>query len=194
MKKQENTGRLIGIAVIYMLIAVVFIGRLLYLQVSGQDYYTMSRQTGYVVRYEKIQAQRGEIYDRNGVPLVTNDYEYTVMLDYATRPSTQEQTNEMLLDIAAIAARSGETDKLVQAKESLLITVASDGLRFDYPDGFFDTARGRRYRKLVDGLGADEGDSIEEEARILMYHYGILAREKNDDPRTEAVEYDYYYN
>lgn len=194
MKKQENTGRLIGIAVIYIVIAVVFIGRLLYLQVSGQDYYTMSRQTGYVVRYEKIQAQRGEIYDRNGAPLVTNDYEYAVMLDYATRPSTQTAINEMLLDIAAIAARSGETDKLVQARESLLITVVSDGLRFAYPDGFFDTARGRRYKKLVDGLGADDEDTIEDEARILMYHYGILARERNDNPGTEAVEYDYYYN
>ncbi len=193
MRKQENTARLIWCAAIYIAIAVVYIGRLLYLQVSGQDYYTMSQQTRYVTRYEKIQAQRGEIYDRNGVPLVTNDYAYSVMLDYATRPSTQEEINEMLLDIAAIAARSGESDKLVQPRESLEITVVSDGLRFSYPDGFFDTARGRRYQKLVSGLGAAEEDSVEDEARILLYHYGILAREKNDDPDTEAVEYDYYY-
>ena len=58
MKKQEHTGRLIAAAVMYIAIAVVFVGRLLYLQVSGQDYYTMSRQTQTVVRYEKIQAQR----------------------------------------------------------------------------------------------------------------------------------------
>lgn len=194
MKKQEHTGRLIAAAVMYIAIAVVFVGRLLYLQVSGQDYYTMSRQTQTVVRYEKIQAQRGEIYDRNGAPLVTNDYSYTVMLDYATRPSTQTEINEMLLDIAAIAARSGETDRLTEARSSLVIDVVSDGIACSYPDGFFDTARGRRYRRLLDGLGADENDTPDDEARILMYHYGILSRELNDDPDTEAVEYDYYYN
>ena len=92
MKSKENLTRLAAMAVIYIAIAIVFIGRLLYLQVSGQDYYTMSTPVTYVTRYEKIQAQRGEIYDRNGAPLVTNDYVYTIMLDYATRPSTQTET------------------------------------------------------------------------------------------------------
>ena len=133
MKKQENSARLIAAGVLYIAIAMVFIGRLLYLQVSGQDYYTMSRQTEYVTRYEKIQAQRGEIYDRNGAPLVTNDYNYTIMLDYATRPSTQAEINGMLQDIAAIAARSGETDKLTQPRSSLEITTGRSGLYFGYP-------------------------------------------------------------
>ena len=194
MKKQENSARLIAAGVLYIAIAMVFIGRLLYLQVSGQDYYTMSRQTEYVTRYEKIQAQRGEIYDRNGAPLVTNDYNYTIMLDYATRPSTQAEINGMLQDIAAIAARSGETDKLTQPRSSLEITTGRSGLYFGYPEGFFETARGRRYRKLLSQLGADEDSTVEEEAQILMLHYGIMARERNDDPDTEIVEYDYYYN
>jgi len=43
MKKQEHTSRLIAMAAIYIAITLIYIGRLLYLQVSGQDYYTMSR-------------------------------------------------------------------------------------------------------------------------------------------------------
>ena len=194
MKNKENLTRLIVMAAIYITIAVIYIGRLLYLQVSGQDYYTMSTPVSYVTRYEKIQAQRGEIYDRNGEALVTNDYSYTIMLDYATRPDTQTEINEMLLDIAAIAARSGETDCLTEPRSSINISANRNGLSFSYPDGFFDTARGRRYQKLVTELGASEDASIEDEAQILMLHYGILSRERNDDPDTEEIEYDYYYN
>ncbi|MBQ8333251.1 MAG: hypothetical protein IJX93_05705 [Clostridia bacterium] len=194
MKNKENLTRLIAMAAIYITIAVIYIGRLLYLQVSGQDYYTMSTPVSYVTRYEKIQAQRGEIYDRNGEALVTNDYSYTIMLDYATRPDTQTEINEMLLDIAAIAARSGETDCLTEPRSSINISANRNGLSFSYPDGFFDTARGRRYQKLVTELGADEDAAIEDEAQILMLHYGILSRERNDDPDTEEIEYDYYYN
>ena len=44
--KVKNEGisniRTIVVAVIYGIITVIFIGRLIYLQVAGQDYYSMS--------------------------------------------------------------------------------------------------------------------------------------------------------
>ncbi|MBR3998429.1 MAG: hypothetical protein IKI93_08820, partial [Clostridia bacterium] len=181
MKKQDNIGRLFAIGVIYLLIAAVYIVRLLYLQVSGQDYYTMSTPPAEYTRTVKIQAQRGEIYDRNGVPLVTNDYSYDLCLDYASKPSSGIELNEMLIDIRTIAARSGESDKLVQPKPSLNITETGSGLLFAYPENFVNTTRGKRYKKLVAQLNVKEDASIQEEAEALMYYFGIRSRESTED-------------
>lgn len=189
MKKQDNITRLIAIGALYIIIAMVYVGRLLYLQVSGQDYYTMSTPTVTYTRTVAIQAQRGELYDRNGVPLVTNAYTYDLTLDYAAKPDTSEGLNEMLLDIVAIAARSDESGKLVEPKGSLDITVTDNGLYFAYPDGFLDTVRGKRYKKLVGELNVDEDASPNEEAEALMLYFAILSSEKNSDG-----EYETYYN
>lgn len=189
MKKQDNITRLIAIGALYIIIAMVYVGRLLYLQVSGQDYYTMSTPTVTYTRTVAIQAQRGELYDRNGVPLVTNAYTYDLTLDYAAKPDTSEGLNEMLLDIVAIAARSDESGKLVKPKGSLDITVTDNGLYFAYPDGFLDTVRGKRYKKLVGELNVDEDASPNEEAEALMLYFAILSSEKNSDG-----EYETYYN
>lgn len=177
------------IGVLYILIALVYVGRLLYLQVSGQDYYTMSTPTTTYTRTVKIQAQRGEIFDRNGKAIVTNAYTYDISLDYATRPTDAKAFNEMLLDIQSIAAHTGERDTLAKPKSSLDVTVTEKGLLFSYPDGFLDTARGRRYKKLVAELNVEENAGPDEEATALMQYFGIQSLVKNEDG-----EYESYYN
>lgn len=189
MKHTISLTRLVAIGALYIVIAVVYICRLLYLQVSGQDYYTMSTPSVSYSRTVTIQAQRGEIFDRNGIPLVTNEYTYDLYLDYATKPSSSAELNEMLLDIVTIAARSNEADKLSQPRTSLDITVTGNGLLFDYPEGFLDTARGKRYKKLVSELGIAEDASPNEEATALMLYFNILTSEKIDNDT-----YDTYYN
>ena len=79
--------RIGAIAVLYIAIALIYVGRLLYLQVSGQDYYSMSTPSRTYSRTVKIQAQRGEIFDRNGNPLVYNNYSHNIALDYASLPA-----------------------------------------------------------------------------------------------------------
>lgn len=190
MKKRDNLTRLAAICVIYILIIAVYLGRLLYLQVSGQDYYTMSTPTTYYTRYVTIKAQRGEIFDRFGKALVTNEYTYDVLLDYSTRPSSQAELNDMILELGTIASQTDESEKITEPKSSLEITVEPNGLSFAKPDGFEDTARGRKYAKLISELNVDEDASVAEEARALMYRYGIVSREWND----ETEEYEYYHN
>ncbi len=190
MRKRDNITRLAALAGIYILIICVYVGRLLYLQVSGQDYYTMSTPTAYFTRYETIRAQRGEIFDRNGKPLVTNDYTYDIYLDYSTKPSSQAELNDMILELDTITAKTKESSKITEPKSSLDITVEPNGLSFDKPAGFEDTSRGKRYAKLVYELGLGEDSETFDEARALMYRYGIVSREWNE----EDEEYDYYYN
>ncbi|MBQ4354006.1 MAG: hypothetical protein IJC71_03840 [Clostridia bacterium] len=193
MKKQDNLTRLAVIAAAYLVIALVFVVRLLYLQVSGQDYYTMSQPPVTYTRTVKIQAQRGEIYDRNGKAIVTNAYTYNLCLDYATRPTTAAAFNEMLLDIRAAAAATGESDALTQPKSSLHVTVTDSGLLFEIPEDFLTTARGRRYKKLVGELNVDDDADVQEQAEALMLYFGIRSREKNADGEYETF-YNYTYD
>ncbi len=136
MNKQNNIPRLISIAVFYIVIVLVYIGRLLYLQVSGQDYYSMSTPSRSYKRTAVIQAQRGEIYDRNGTLLVGNHYIYRLSLDYSTEPKSDSELNDMILSARSLAAQTGNEDKLVNPKASLNIDVTEDGLEFSYPDEF----------------------------------------------------------
>ena len=191
MNKRDHLPRLAVLAVVCLLLAAVYMGRLLYLQVSGQDYYSMSQRTVYRTRTETIQAQRGEIFDRNGKPLVTNSEFFVVRLDAQTMPRDNDSINQMLLDLERVAARSGEEDKVVAPGESLIVETSSAGITFAYPDGFFDTVRGRRYSRLVAELNVGEDAGIEEEARAIMFYYGILTAER--DPETNEADYFYLY-
>ena len=190
MNNHDHFPRLLTLAVICLLMASVYTGRLLYLQVSGQDYYSMSQRTVYRTRTETIQAQRGEIFDTNGTPLVTNRETRVIRLDYQTMPRDNESINTMLLDLDRVAARTGEQDKLVPPKESILVETSADGISFRYSEGFEDTTAGRRYRRLVSELNVEDEASADEECRAIMFHYGILALERDPD----TGEADYYYS
>ena len=121
--KKQIITRLIAVGAIYILIVTVFVGRLLYLQVSGQDYYSMSTPTKTYTRTEVIEAERGEIFDRNGVALVTNKYTRQISLDYKTRPSSQEGMNDLILDIVFRADNLNDGTKLASPLSSLELTV-----------------------------------------------------------------------
>ena len=191
MNKRDHLPRLFALAAACLLLCAVYVGRLLYLQVSGQDYYSMSQRTVYRTRTETIQAQRGEIFDRNGKPLVTNEESYVIRLDYQTMPRDNDSINTMLLDLDRIAARTGEEDKIIPPKESLLVEATSSGITFAYPEGFLDTTRGRRYTRLVGELNVGENATIEDECRAIMFYYGILSAER--DPDTGEADYFYIY-
>ncbi|MBQ4350200.1 MAG: hypothetical protein II768_03000 [Clostridia bacterium] len=191
MQKRNQIPRLLVLSLICVAIALGYTGRLLYLQVSGQDYYSMSSQTVYRTRTAVIQARRGEIFDRSGVPLVVNSEAYDLYLDYQTLTRSDEELNEMLLEMTAIAARSGEEACILAPKEYLPVTVRADGLDYVIPDGFSDTAAGRRYFKLIDELNVKADAPVEDHIQALMLYYGILAREQ--DPITKEVTYYYRY-
>jgi len=191
--KKQIYARLIAVGAIYILIATVFVGRLLYLQVSGQDYYSMSTPSKIYTRTEVIEAERGAIFDRNGKALVTNKYSRSILLDYRTRPSTQAELNELILDIILRADNLRDGTTLTTPANSLDVTVTDAGLEFTKPEGFESTSRGKRYARLIDELNVEEGASTFEEARTLMVRYGIMTLEKVDVGE-EKLKNEYYYN
>ena len=190
MRKTNNLTRLLIIGAFYIIVVLVYVGRLLYLQVSGQDYYSMSSPSRTYTRTVTVQAQRGEIFDRNGTPIVVNKYTYSLSLDYATEPDDDAELNDMILTARSMAEKCGLSENLIEPGVSLDITVQKDGLSFAYPDGFFETSRGKKLIRLLTELGADEDSTVDDNAQRLMLYYGILTREYNED----AEEYEIYYN
>ena len=108
MKKRENRLRFTIVGILFAAVCMVYTGRLIYLQVAGQDYYTMSQPTTYVTRQVPIQAVRGEIYDRYGKPLVTNRYTYDLQLEYSSFPKGEAEKNAMVTGLLAARERHGE--------------------------------------------------------------------------------------
>ncbi len=176
MKKRENQLRYFAVGIFFCAVCMVYVGWLIYLQVAGQDYYTMAQPTTYVTRTVPIQACRGEIYDRNGVPLVTNRYTYDLQLDYSSFPSKETERNEMLLGLLSAGERHG-AEPVGLGGLPFVVNEAGGGLTVSFREDFFTGgARYRRFVALIEGLHVDYG--TEEDADVvspLVMGRGVVA-------------------
>lgn len=93
--RKRYVFRYLLIAVVFCTVCVVYLGRLFYVQISGRE---NTFDDGDTVMRVKVQAVRGEILDRNGVALVSNQYSYDMTLSY-TMLSTigASKTNQIYL-------------------------------------------------------------------------------------------------
>ena len=163
MNKRNNLLRYIAVGILFCAVCLVYLGRLVYLQVAGQDYYTQTPQIAVVTRKVPIQAIRGEIYDTNGVPLVTNRYTYDLQLDYAAFPKSESDKNAMVLGLLEASLRHDcaptETGSL-PVEVSAVGAGDSGGLVISFREDFFTSsgARYRRFKALIEGLHVDRGD------------------------------------
>lgn len=174
--KREFLFRSIAVTVLFIALCVIYAGRLVYLQVSGQDYYTMARQTETVTREVPIKAQRGEIFDRNGKALVTNVYSYDLQLDYGSMPDENAEKNDLLLTLLSSVRRNGLASHLRTPDALYTVTAVDSSLLFSKDASYEGTAKSARLAKLVTELNADPDDD-ETSAAALLLHYGITAVE-----------------
>ncbi len=96
---KKSTARIWVLAALAMLAAVIFIGRLYFLQiVSGEEY--LERSTKRTSRTVTVTAPRGEILDRFGRPLVTNRMSFSVIFDATVwDKSRREEVVTKLLEL-----------------------------------------------------------------------------------------------
>lgn len=167
------SNRNLVIKVILVLICLVFLIRLIELQiVNGDDYRKLSQNK--MVRTTASVAARGTIYDRNGVILASSKIGYDVVL-YDTNISTKE-LNEILLKVANIIEKN--KDKLVSnlpmavngfnfvsdnAKKTFLTT-------YDFGENVsFEEA----LNKLCKRYEIEDNLSVAEKLKILNLRYEI---------------------
>lgn len=117
MSKQKPTRRnmlhtlstrLKILSVIGIVLGVLLIGRLFYLQIiQGNTYYDQS--VNITQRETKIEAPRGNILDRNGNILATNETTYSVTIkDTTAYPTQTGEFNEMILRLVNLLERYGQ--------------------------------------------------------------------------------------
>ena len=108
LSMRRLTALVVGVAVIFTLFAI----RLFQVQIIEGDHYASLTDAGYKTTIS-IAASRGEILDRNQIPLVSNRTSYAVELDYNYFPhgSSEEklkQENDTLLALIALLEAQGE--------------------------------------------------------------------------------------
>ncbi len=102
--------RYISIIAFLILVCAIFCARLVSIQIIDPPLDGGDGDGKTFKRTEKIQAQRGEIYDRNGKILVHNDYSRAIVLDWGDFPWTGEEANTLILSsVERIKETDGES-------------------------------------------------------------------------------------
>ncbi len=164
--------RYLAVAAIFCLICVIYLGRLFYIQIAGKaDQY----ETGTTTRTVTIRAVRGELYDRNGVPLVQNEYSYDLTLIHSSFSSlNNKQANETALFLLEECQKEDKhTEKYFPF----------DG---QYPNYQFngdvnssDTLIYYRLKRVLGDIGLKSDASVEQIISHYVKTYDLLALDGN---------------
>lgn len=123
--KKQTASRIFALAGIIAVIFAVYVVRIMQLQlVDGEEYRAMGD-----VRYTRevtVKAARGEIVDRNGIPIAANRTAYNVVFDKSY--VKMAEANEIILVAAEVANKQNE-----QINQSIPIT---DEEPYAFKDGY----------------------------------------------------------
>lgn len=110
MRKDNRFAvRSVALSIIFAVVCAIYIIRLINIEINAEP---ESVTEGYYQRREAIQTVRGEIYDRNGVKLVSNKYTYNFVFDYAAMSADKTEQNKCLLSAVSAMQTMGIYDKL----------------------------------------------------------------------------------
>lgn len=183
--------RLILIGVLFTAASVFYISKLAGIQIMMRSRYTSSvMKTN--SRTVTIQAPRGEIFDRNGVPLVTNCYTYNLTFDYGALSKKSSVSNKVILDTLKALEETGNTDKRTESYFPLLGIYPN----FIYDDSLLDTeSEKKKFNRALTTLGFDKDKSgnpventAEDLAKKLALKYDLDATDDNEIPLYSPTE------
>lgn len=104
---RRRVGRIWILGVFFIACCLLAVVRLASLDLSP-EHIRGHKPDGTTTRTEIVQAVRGQIYDRNGVPLVTNRYTYSLIMDYSVLPSDDEARNAAVVRALVMLESCGE--------------------------------------------------------------------------------------
>ena len=167
--------RYMGIAVIFCLICVIYLGRLFYIQISGRENVYNS---GTTTRTVTVQAVRGEIYDRNGNALVTNRYTYDLTLTYEAFSALDTRTaNETCLRVFQALKDSGEADKYEENYFPFEGAYPYYSLSEEAKDG--DSIPYYRLQRVLSDIGLEKDATVDDIIDHYVKTYDLLATDNS---------------
>jgi len=165
MKKRNFFLRYASIGAVFLAVCLLYIVKLVDVQITGQDYYKSAAALVYTERRVTLYAIRGEIYDRNGVPLVTNKYSYTVCFEAGGFPKDTAEGNELILNTVESGVAAG-----AEYNEPELPLNLEDGewkYTMDLTSG-----RGKRLVRHLEDMNLED-PTADAAAEALMVRFGI---------------------
>ncbi len=109
-QNRNRAGRITALGIFFLVCCVLYVGVFAVMELSSENIGGHAKE-GTTERTVIVQAVRGQIYDRNGVPLVTNEYTYSLTVDYSIFPTDPVDRNAILLKAIAVLNQCGEGDK-----------------------------------------------------------------------------------
>lgn len=105
MKKNKFVTRVTVISAVFAIICLIYAVRLISIRINASPDVSNGE---YFKRREVIQALRGEIYDRNGVKLVSNKYTQDLVFNYSAMSGDRHEQNTHLLKALSLMQECGE--------------------------------------------------------------------------------------
>ncbi len=140
----EKKQRLTVYITFVVIICLIFVLRLFYMQIiKGEEFMEISQQKQ--MRRMNITAPRGEIYDRYGVPLITNDVGYCVQIQRIGMDA--EELNAILLKLYGMIEADG-------AEVADTLPISAEPFSFNFSDSYTDVedikAAEKRFKKSME--------------------------------------------
>ncbi len=105
--KEHSRARYISLGVFFVVCVAVFAVRLVYYQLAMNDKYSSAVPSGAGTRTVTVQAQRGNLCDRNGNVLAKNDYAYDLQIEYGALPESRAEAYRSYLAILELLDETG---------------------------------------------------------------------------------------
>ena len=163
-KKTHHILRIASVGVFLAVMLVFYVIMLMRIQVVDRDRYIGGVLVSANTRTEVIPAHRGEIFDRNGKPLITNQYSYSVVFDYGSMPYGAHASNATILEAQRVLESAGNIEN----------SLSSDSIFLgSYPNLIYDE------RKTLDSA--------------YMSEFAKMLKDKKMDSDIRASELAEYY-
>ena len=170
--------RYILLTAILIVSCALFFARVIYLQLNAPEKETSAK---YTERTLTVKAIRGEIFDRNGVPLVSNEYTYNVYLDGGSFPKSNYEANEAVNTLTNIFGSKIKTDNFpLEYKDSKLALKQFDQSSSGY----------KNFMKMLDRYRLPRSADCTEVYTFLIKRYGLTDKDGNlsfDEEKTLEI-------
>ncbi|MBE6643052.1 MAG: hypothetical protein E7615_05310 [Ruminococcaceae bacterium] len=170
--------RYILLTSILIISCALFFARVIYLQVNAPEKET---SVEYTTRTLTVKAIRGEIFDRNGNALVSNEYTYNVYLDGGSFPRGNHEANKAVSLLTDILGNKIKTDNFpIEYIDSELSLKALDR----------DSSVYKSFIKMLDRFSLPRTADCEELYAYLTKRYGLTDNDGNpafDEEKTLAI-------
>lgn len=162
MAKKKFDARYFIYELICILVFCALFVRLADLTIDkGETYYAISQERKTVEL--TLRGVRGNILDRNGIPMAINKQIYVVELDNRRLPSKAKELNEMLANLIEIIEKNGDS------------VIDNIPIKYDKTSGFYyewgsddQDVKKSRYERWIGELGIKEKDFIEAEEMLKL--------------------------